>query len=92
MSHVLEHVPPTRRYAEGCEVSKINTILSPTTEDIHGIIDKSCGVAFSGNGDISDAFLLAPTVRARIVGPDIIEPCDTVRAAEEVELVVPRDD
>jgi hypothetical protein len=91
MAHVLEHVPPTRRYPEGREVSKINAILSATTKDIHGVIDKCCGVAFSGHRYIPNALLFRPAVRARIIGPDIVEPGNTIRATEEIELIIPRD-
>jgi hypothetical protein len=92
MAHVLEHVPPTGGYPEGGEVSKINAVLSATPKDIHGVVDKSCGVAFSGNRYIPNALLFAPTVGARIIGPDIVEPRDAIRTTEEIELVIPRDD
>lgn len=92
MSHVLEHVPAARGYTEGRKVTKINPVLGSTPEDVHGIVDKCCGVTFSGDRYVANAFLLAPAVRTRVIGPDVVEPGDTVRAAEEVELVVPCDD
>jgi len=90
MSHVLEHVPASRRYAECCEISEINTLLRATTKDVHGVVDQSSRVAFACYWNVPNAVQLSPAVGARIIGPNIVEPGNTVGATKEIESVLPR--
>lgn len=59
-AHVLEHVPAPGRYPEGGQIPEINTFLGATTKDIHGVIDKRCGMALARNGYVADAIKFRP--------------------------------
>jgi len=67
------------------------TILGSATENVHDISDESRSVTLSGAWDVADTFELSPRVCARIEGPDIVEPGDTISSTEEVETIVPGD-
>lgn len=80
----MKCVPPAGGNAECCKIAKISTVLRTTTEDIHDITYNSGRVAFSCSRDEADAILGHPGICASIVGPDIIKPVGSVRAAKAV--------
>jgi hypothetical protein len=89
MPHVLKHVPAARGDAEGSQISQIDSFLRAAAEDIHSIVDKGSRVPFTGHGDIPNAVELSPSIRARLVGPDVVEPGDAICTAKQVQLILP---
>lgn len=92
MAHVLKHVPSARGNAEGGEVTQVEALLRTASKNVHGVVDEGGRVTFAGDGDVANAVELGPGIGARLVGPDVVEPGNAIRAAEEVQLVVPGDD
>jgi hypothetical protein len=82
VTHILKHVPSTRRYPECCEVSQIDTFLRPSTKDVHGVINQRSRVAFSGNRYVAYAVKLAPGIRTWVVCPNIVKPNYAVGTAK----------
>jgi hypothetical protein len=78
----LEGKPTPGRYPERRKVAEVDTFVGAATEDVHHIIDKGCRMPFTRSWNNSDGFKLTPTVRAGIVGPNVIEPLQSVRSSE----------
>lgn len=82
MTHVLEHVPAPRRYPKGSKITEVYSILSPTTEDVHGVVDQRRRMALSSNRNVPNTFQFAPAVRPGIVSPYVVEPRYSVSSTE----------
>jgi hypothetical protein len=82
MPHILEHVPPARGYSERGEVSKVYAVLGSASKNVHGVVDKRCGMALSRNWYVADTVQLGPRIRSRFISPHIVEPSNPVCATE----------
>jgi hypothetical protein len=82
VTHVLEHVPAAGCDAERREVAQINSVLRATSEYVHGIVDESSRMALASYWYVANTVEFSPSIGARLVGPDIVEPGDAVSATE----------
>jgi hypothetical protein len=82
MSHILEHVPAAGGNAECCKVAQINAFLSAPAKNVHGVVYECGRMTLAGYWNIANAVELRPRVGAWLIGPDIVEPSDSVGATE----------
>ena len=84
-SHILKRVPPTSRYAESGQVPKIFALFRPAAKDIHDVPNDSCGVALTGRGYETYAFLGRPRVCPRVISPNVIKPVHSIGASKSIK-------
>jgi hypothetical protein len=82
VAHILKHIPTARRDSECCKIAEVNSLLSTSTENVHGVIHKRGGMTLAGYGNITNTIELGPCIGARFIRPDIVEPCDSICTTE----------
>ena len=87
MAHVLEHVPAARGDTERRKVAEIYAFLRATAEYVHGIVNQSSRMPLASHWYVANAVELSPGIRARLVGPHVVEPGDAVSATESMDTV-----